>query len=1058
MKCKFLRAGKTLKSRYFLLLCASYPGFNYASDIGRTYSYESEHFVITSAAYVAPKILLQRTVVGFVKDEQGLPLPGVEVRNLKTLEVAVTNNEGKFQIKASETDRIQFRLIGFATVELAPKDAAAVQMKSETSKLNEVVVVGYGTQKKGNIIGAVASAKFDETVSSRGLSNASSALQGLLPGLAVTQSSGMAGNNAAELMIRGLGTVNNAGPLIVVDGMPDVNMNRVNVNDIESVSVLKDASSAAVYGSRAANGVVLITTKSGKRNTKPTISFGSSLSVVNPTANVDFVNNYAKALTATQVAQSANVAASNFAFKNGTIDQWLALGMIDPKRYPNTDWWDVVLRDGLAQNYNAAVNGGSENSNYYLSVGALDERGIQIENNFKRYNLAFNFDTKITEKIGSGIRFAGNWSEYKYNYSEGMTANGTSGLDLFSAPAGLLPYDPVTGYYGGAMAYNESSQASNMYADYMVRNRNNMNQKQANLNGYLDWKPILGLVARVDYSLSYNNRFEYRGDLPTQAYNFQTESYGPRIYVGNNEPIYNTDRENIKTQLNAKLSYDRTFGKLHTISATAIYSEEFWKDRLLSASRGTRFNPGILEIDGALPDVQTTSGNSELEGLRSYIGRLGYTFDNKYILEGTFRADGSSRFLPGDQYGYFPAGAFGWRLSEESFIKPFLDKIKVSSAKFRVSYGSLGNNSGVGRYEQQELLTAAHYFLGTAPAVGLANKKFINYNLTWEKTNIFNVGFDVAMLNNKLLIELDYYDRKTIGMNRPSDLSIHLLGLYVAPRRNIGDMRNQGFETNITWNDKKGDFQYMVNLNYSTNRNTLLSWNEILPKGSMFVDMPYNFLYAFESAGIAQTWEDVYKATPQGASPGDVLIKDLNGDGKIDANDRKAYPKYQLGRPTSNYALRGSASWKGFDMAFLLQGAYGRKEFWMNRVNSPFLGTSAQAVTYEQVYQTWNLDNRNAEYPRLLPSGSGSTSTNNYASTFWLQDLSYLRLKNIQLGYTFKNSVVQKIGVKKIRGFVSADNLLTFTKFKGLDPEKSTYANDSYPVTKTFVFGLNFDF
>lgn len=1058
MRCKFLRAGKMLKSRYFLLLCASYPGFNYASDIGRTYSYESEHVLFTDIAYVAPKVLLQKTVVGFVKDEEGLPLPGVEVRNLNTSNVTVTDGDGKFQIKAAETDQIQFRLIGFSAITISPKEAASVVMKAELSKLNEVVVVGYGAQKKANIVGAVASAKFDETISSRGLSNASSALQGLLPGLAVTQSSGMAGNNAAELLIRGLGTVNNAGPLIIVDGMPDVNMNRVNVNDIESVSVLKDASAAAVYGSRAANGVVLITTKSGKRNTKPSISFNSNLSLVSPTANVNFVNNYAKALTATQVAQSANTLPNAFNFKNGTIDQWLALSMIDPKRYPSTNWWDVVLRDGLAQNYNISVNGGSENSNYYLSVGALDERGIQIENNFKRYNLAFNMDTKIVEKLTSGIRFAGNWSAFKYNYTEGMTANGSSGLDLFSAPAGILPYDPVTGYYGGAMAYNESSQASNMYADYMVRNRNNMDQKQANLNGYLEWKPVSGLTANVNYALSYNNRFDWRADIPTQAYNFQTDAWGPRIYVGNNEPIYNTDRENFKTQLNASLGYDKTFGKSHVFSAKVIYSEEFWKDRYLAASRGTRLNPNIFEIDGALNDVQTTGGSSEMEGLRSYIGRLGYTFKDRYILEGTFRADGSSKFLPGDQYGYFPAGAFGWRLSEEEFIKPFFEKIKINSAKFRVSYGSLGNNSGVGRYEQQELLTAGHYFIDGAAVVGLTNKKFINYALTWEKTNIFNVGFDVSMLNNKLLVELDYYDRKTIGMNRSSDLSTHLLGVYIAPRRNIGDMLNQGFEANLTWNDKKGDFRYMVNLNYSTNRNTLLSWSETLQRGSLFVNMPYNFVYAFESIGIAQTWEDVYKATPQGAAPGDILIKDLNGDGRIDANDRKAYPNYQLGRPTSNYALRGSASWKGFDMAILLQGSYGRKEFWMNRVNSSFLGTSAQAVTDEQLNQTWNLDNRGAEYPRLLPSGLGSTSTNNYVSTFWLQDLSYLRLKNVQLGYTFKNNLIQKIGVKKIRGFVSADNLLTFTGFKGLDPEKSTYANDSYPITKTFVFGLNFDF
>jgi hypothetical protein len=271
-------------------------------------------------------------------------------------------------------------------------------------------------------------------------------------------------------------------------------------------------------------------------------------------------------------------------------------------------------------------------------------------------------------------------------------------------------------------------------------------------------------------------------------------------------------------------------------------------------------------------------------------------------------------------------------------------------------------------------------------------------------------------------------------------------------------MRNRGVETNVTWNDRVGKVNYLVNFNYSTNQNKLLSWNEQLPKGSTFLNMPYNFVYAFESAGIAQTWEDVYKAAPQGASPGDILLKDKNGDGRIDINDRVAYPKYQLGRPTSNYALRSSASWKAFDLSFMFQGAYGRKEFWMNRVNSPFLGTANQAVTEQQLYETWNLDNRNADYPRLLPSTLGSRSTNNFLSTHWLQDLSYVRLKNLQLGYTFKNQLFQKIGLSKIRGYISADNLLTITKFKGLDPEKSTYSNDSYPITKSFLFGVNVEF
>ncbi|MDQ1151449.1 TonB-linked SusC/RagA family outer membrane protein [Sphingobacterium zeae] len=1004
----------------------------------------------------------QQQLVGQVLDAKGQPLSGVEVRNLKNATVTVTDQEGRFKLTGSVSDQIQFRLIGFNTKVVSGKDVQALVLDASENALDEVVVVGYGKQKKGNLTGAVASVNFDQSTSSRGLSNASQALQGVIPGLAVSQNSGMAGNNAADLLIRGLGTVNSAGPLIVVDGMPDVNMNRVNVNDIESVTVLKDASSAAVYGSRAANGVVLITTKSGKRNSRTAISFSANKSLVKPTRSFDFVNNYAKAMTATQRAQAYNTAASAFNFKNGTIDEWLALSMIDPRLYPSTDWWDVILRNGQSGNYNVSINGGTENNNYYLSVGMLDEKGIQINNDFKRYNAAFNFETKVTNTIGAGVRFSGNWSDYRYNYEDGMTANSTSGMDLFTSPAGILPYDPITGFYGGAMSYNESPQANNIYADYMTRNQNHMNQRQALVNGYLNWKPFKGFEAKVDYALNYDTRFQWKADMPTKLYNIRT-GLSIRDLVPTNDGIYNTDRNNYKTQLNFKLSYDHKFGANHDFSALAVYSEEYWNNRVLAGSRLDRLHPSLHEIDGASEDVQNVSGSSSAEGLRSYIGRLNYTAFGKYMFEGNFRVDGSSRFLPGDQYGFFPSAAVGWRISDEAFMSAFKEKISLSSAKFRASYGSLGNNSGVGLYEQKQSLVSSPYYLidnstGTGSVVkGLINKKLINYDLTWEKTRVFNLGLDLGFFKNKLTAELDYYERKTIGMNRPSDVSMHLTGLFAAPRRNIGDMMNKGLEANVTWNDRKGDVGYMLNFNVGYNKNKLLSWNEQLQRGSVFIDMPYNFIYAFESLGIAQSWQDVYNAVPQGASPGDILLKDVNGDGKLDANDRVAYPAYQLGRPKVNYGFRGSVDYKGFDFSFLLQAATGRKEFWMNKANSNFLGTANQAITEDQWNNMWSLDNRDADYPKLLPSTLGSTSPNAYLSTFWLQNMSYLRVKNLQLGYTFKKELLMKLGIQKLRVFGSVDNLAVLTSFKGLDPEKSTYTNDAYPMTKSFVVGLNVD-
>lgn len=1002
---------------------------------------------------------------GKVVDPEGVPLPGVEVRVLGSGAVAVTNGNGQFTIKAKRGDRLKFHLLGYVDVEkIADLKFTTVALSSSSQNLNELVVVGYGTQKKVNLTGAVASVKVDDQLTSRSLPNVSSALQGLMPGLAVNQNSGMAGNNAATLLIRGLGTVNDASPLVVVDGMPDVNINRINMNDVESISVLKDASSAAVYGSRGANGVILITTKSGKGMSGTKINASVSSTIQKPTNAFEFLPNYAKALTVTQRAQAVSIVPASIAFKNGTIDEWFAKSMIDPLRYPNTDWWDLVTRNGQLNNYNISASGGNEKSNFYLSVGAMDEKGIQIENDFTRYNALFSYDAKIKKNITAGVRFSGNWSKYMYNYEEGFTANGPSGLDIFTAPAGITPYDPVTGYYGGAMAYGESAQATNPYVDYINRNKNNVERQEAQGNIYLEYSPIQGLKGRIDYNLNYGSQFTWRADIPSKAYNFQLDAFGPRVYVGDNERIYNTDRNNYKTMLSAKITYDKVIAKNHEFNLMAAYNEEYWKNRLLSASRENRYHPLLHEIDAALAnETQQTGGNSTSEGMRSYIGRLNYAAFNKYLFEANFRIDGSSRFLAGDQYGFFPSGSVGWRFTEEAFIRPLTDKIGLTNGKFRASYGSLGNNNGVGLYELQEVLTNTNYVnstvngsaVGQSSVIGFQNKKFINTNLTWEKTTMLNLGLDMAFFGNRLTTEFDYYDRLTTGMIRPGDLSIFLSSAFNPPRRNLGDLRNRGIEANLTWKENRGDFSYMVNLNASYNRTILEKWPEFLARSAVFLDMPYQFVYAYQSAGIAQTWEDVYNAPVQGASPGDILLKDVNGDGRIDHNDQVAYPNFQTQRPTTNFSFRSSVSWKGFDLGVMLQGATGRKDYYNNNLtNTRITQATNQAINWNQYLNTWTVDNRGAALPRLTSGTAAAPFTTN-ASTFWLDDITYLRLKNLQLGYTFNQPYMKKVGVSALRLYVSADNLATISNYRGLDPEKVTYSNDVYPLSKMFVLGLN---
>ena len=991
-------------------------------------------------------------VTGVVSDGSGEPIIGATVSIKGASKGTITGLDGDFAISCQKGDVLNIAYMGYIgqSIKIESNKRLSIVLKDDSQLLEEVVVVGYGTQKKVNLVGSVGTVRVDEQLAGRNVSNVSSGLSGLVPGLAVTQGSGMAGNNEAALAIRGLGTVNNSNPLIVVDGMPDVDINRLNMNDIENISVLKDAASSAVYGSRAANGVILITTKGGKKNEKAKIEFSGSYGLNRAIKNYSWVNDYPRALMLLQQRADVNTLREAQIFKDGTIDQWMALGKIDPLRYPNTDWWDLVMRNGETQNYNVSASGGSDKSKFYISLGYMNEKGLQINNDFNRYNARFNLDYDLHKTITVGARFDGNWSKQLYSYDDGFTDGSSSGGDLRFAIAGITPYDPITGYYGGVMAYGESHQAFNPLVVYNNMQRHK-DRQEANVNGYLAWTPIKNLTARVEYGLSYYNQFEWQANIPAHAYNFQTESFGARVYVGENAGVSNTTNTGYKTILNTRLNYGIALGD-HDISAMFAYNEEYWYKRAQTGSRTDRVHESIHELDGASVEAMTAGGNSETEGLRSYIGRVNYAFASRYLLEMTFRVDGSSKFLKGHQYGFFPSAAFGWRFAEEEFIKAFTEKW-LSNGKFRASYGSLGNNSGVKRYEQKGTLSQSNYLLDGSITKGLVNKKMVNQDLSWEKTSVINLGMDLGFFNNKLGVEFDYYDRLTTDMLRPSEMSNLLTGAYDAPRRNIGDLRNRGVELSLTWRDKIDDFSYSLNFNISKNKNRLEKWNVHLNKGKIFLDMPYNYLYMFETIGIAQTWEDVYNAAPQGASPGDVLYKDINGDGKIDDNDKVAYPDIMQEKPTTNYGFSGNFAWKGFDLSFLFQGTAGRKDFWLNNYNNTALGTDRTAVTWEQYNDYWSWEKRDNPLPRLGGGGKG----NHDESSFWLDDMSYIRLKNIKMGYTLKKQWAAKLGLSKVYLYFTGENLLTITDFRGLDPEPSGSGskNRAYPLVKSYSFGIN---
>ncbi|MDR0412481.1 MAG: TonB-dependent receptor [Dysgonamonadaceae bacterium] len=998
----------------------------------------------------------QITVKGTVVDAQNEPVIGATVVVKNTGKGTVTDVDGSYTLSdLTASDTLTYSYLGYDTQEIAVgnRTTISVTLKESQFALQEIVVVGYGQQKKVNLTGAVSAVTVDEKIAGRSIANTSTALQGLVPGLTVTQASGMAGNNSATLLIRGLGTINDANPLIVVDDMPDVDINRLNMDDIESISVLKDATASSVYGSRGANGVVLIKTKSGKSAGKTQITFSGSYGFENPIRSYSFLSDYAQALEVHRTAQAAtNMAESAQIYQKGTVDQWLAMGMIDNKKYPNTDWWDLIMRTGTMQNYNVSATGGNEVSNFYASIGYLKQEGLQINNDYNRYNVRFNFDYKLFKNLTTGLRMDGNWSNYRYALSNGFTGGQSGNMDMQKAIAGITPYDPILDAYGSVMAIGENPDAFNPL-EYFNDHKKDRDEQQLNGSFYLDWEPVKGLNARVDYSLRYYNNFLKEADNPSRAYNFQTESYTNKWYVAESAGISNTANTGYKTLLNTRLNYHRAFAGIHDFNALFVYSEEYWYDRSLSAWRESRIHPNLTEIDAALKENISNGGTSSTEGLRSYIGRLNYSAYDKYLLEFNFRVDGSSKFQPGHQYGFFPSGSLGWRFSEENFVKSYTEKW-LNSGKLRISYGGLGNNSVVRRTEQQEILDMNNYVIDGKSVKGFVYNKMLNPDLSWEKTNVFNAGLDFVFLNGRLAAEMDYYDRLTTGMIQQSQMSIHLTGAYEAPRTNVGTLRNRGLEGNFTWRDRIGkDFNYSANFNISYNASRLEKWAEFLDKGNVYVGMPYQFLYGYRDNGILQSFADAYNTTFQGwAYPGYLMLVDVNGDGKISGDDRVAYVNDLQNMPTVNFGLNVKTDWKGFDLSMLFQGVAGRRDYWITKFNSVNIPTQLYASSDEHLTNPWTYDNRNSAWPRL------DISSNNQASTeFWLDNLAYLRMKNLMFGYTLPKKLIKKIFVNNLRLYYSTENLFTLTAYRGLDPEK-TDRGDMYPLVSSHSFGISIGF
>lgn len=1008
-------------------------------------------------------------ISGVVLDETGEPAIGANVTQCDNLKNATsTDVHGHFILPVTDLPaRLKISYVGTNTKVIKVTSDNINDLKIHLtpipSSLDEVVVVGYATQRKVDLTGAVSSIT-STRLSDRPITNVSNALAGLAAGLTVSNSGGNTpGYESQNITVRGLGTLNNAAPLVVVDGMTGIALSDINPQDIETISVLKDAASAAIYGSRAANGVILVTTRRGAERA-PRVTYSGNVSFETVAKRLNLVTDYADFMEIQNAGLIVNGQAPRFS--QGKIDEWRNDAGRNPTIYPNTDWQDHIYRNtSVVQNHNLAITGGTKTVNYNLSLGYINNPGMVYHTDYERYQMRTNLDINIKPWISVGTNLFG-----YYDTNNPSAENAAAGGDVifgygaFNTVPGMTLYDPVTGLYGGIQNPEEENVSNaNPYRrqwfykdDYPVKTKRLVGKIYARL------VPVKGLTIQGAFSMNYWERNIEHHLTDRNLYRFTFD--GPvliregvvRTYIRR----YNYRNTFRSSEVTARYKFN--VSKLEA-SVFAGISQEYNKYDQDYFIKYDLVDPSLGAIDAGMTNGSIT-GNYEEWAMRSYFGRINLNWDNRYLLEVNLRADGSSKFAPGHRWGYFPSISAGWRISEENFMRG--TSSWLSLLKLRASYGSLGNNATTSYYMYQSLFATANYILNGNIAGGLAQTVLANPALTWEKTYMTNIGIDYAFLNNRLSGSVDIYNKDTKGIliSLPAPLE-H--GTSIVPNQNAGEVNNKGVEFDIHWNDYIGKVSYNIgfNMGFVTNKVTKFQGDVSSINGVYKTQegKPIDQLYVITVDRIVRDQSDLdyvqslvdknpnYFATYQRPELGDFLYRDANGDGKLDTNDRVeighgTFPRFTFG---ANLGL----NWNNFDFSVLLQGVGNHKVYYNNQAFR-FVTVMGQSLIKDITDNAWTPENPyNSIYPMLRNNANGK---NNIASDAFVHNAAYLRCKNIQLGYTIPQKITKKFFVENLKIYGSIDNLFTITKFPGLDPEIG--ANVGYPAIRQYSVGINVSF
>lgn len=980
--------------------------------------------VTTSSLYATTTevtITQQKKAINGVVFDGGLnePLIGANVVVKGTTNGTVTDLDGKFTLEAAPNDILVISSIGFKSLEIKASDAAKgkITLQEDTQALDEVVVVGYGVQKKANLTGSVAHISA-EAIESRSVASVSAALAGQIPGVTAIQSSGAPGSQTASITIRGTNSINGGSPLVIVDGVPG-SMNTIDPQDIESLTVLKDAASSAIYGVQAANGVILITTKKGKKGDKARINYSGSVAWSSPVALLKFLGAGDYAMLYNEAVKNENPNAilpyteediQNY--RNGTL--------------PDTDWYDETFKKNALETYhNLSINGGSEKTSYNASIGYTRQDGLIDVNKYDRFNGRISVDSDINKWLTAGLNVSG----YRGTKNDGW--EGYASLRQYCnrlAPIYPVYNDDGSFYYSGLN--NPVAHLNNTGFTRQV-------DQQLNATAYAKVNILPELNVKALFSVRNDTR-NNEGFKKLLEYGTGNNTFNSGLREGY-QKYY--DWNWYTTQVLA--NYNKTFGK-HSLTALAGFEQIYYNYKYTEATRKGGGNDELTESLNTLDKSSQTNKNGGHEtARRSYFGRVQYDFNNKYLFEANLRADASSRFPKDSRWGYFPSVSAGWRITEESFVKD-ADIKWLSNLKIRAGWGQTGNEELSDSDIYPSIATYAYgsYMFGNSLYSTAYETRYVNSQLKWATVTNYEGAIEAGFLNNRLGFELAVYKKKT------KDMLLYLpvqgvLGMD-APAQNAGSMQNTGFDLSLFHNNRiNKDFSYAVNLNiaYVKNKITDMCGTE----GENPDDSKYWYLegytlgsfYGYEAIGYFNTEEELANDAKRTGTEqlGDIKYRDLNNDGKIDAaNDRKVIGK---DKPSWTGGLNIALYYKDFDFSAFFQGAFDVYGYYTGESSYAFYNSGK---VLERHLDRWTPENHNASYPRITKDSQINFST----SSFWLQDASYVRLKNISLGYNIPSVLTQKIGIDKVKVYISGENLLTFSGLEGIDPEAPASNRGAY--------------